>query len=81
MTNRPGLVNRIQVMPGLSDHYIVYTEPDVRPSSRKQIPRYVPIYNRANWAGFRARATKLAARIIDAESSSTVDHLWTTFKE
>jgi len=58
-------------MLGLSDHDIVYTELDVRPSSRKQIPRYVPIYNRANWAGFRDHATKLAPGIQQASLKNT----------
>ena len=72
MTNRPDLVNRIQVMPGLSDHDIGYTE----------MMYALPVENRSHdMCQSITEQTGLAARIIDAESSNAVDHLRNTFKD
>jgi len=72
MTNRPDLVNRIQVMPGLSDHDIRYTE----------MMYALPVENRSHdMCQSITEQTGLAARIIDAESSNAVDHLRNTFKD
>ncbi|CAG2215457.1 unnamed protein product [Mytilus edulis] len=49
ITNLPNQVPRIEIMPGISDHDIVFMEFKITPSKLKQTPRNVPIYNKANW--------------------------------
>ena len=49
VTNRPNKVLRVDVLPGVSDHGMVFTELDMRPVKQKQKPRRVPIYRKAEW--------------------------------
>ena len=49
LTNRPNKVLRVDVLPGVSDHDIVFTELDMRPVKQKQKPRKIPIYRKAEW--------------------------------
>ncbi|XP_019628840.1 PREDICTED: uncharacterized protein LOC109473420 [Branchiostoma belcheri] len=80
LTNRPAQINRTQVIPGISDHLAVYTELEVKPLRRRQIPRKVPIYAKANWEGFREFANNLADKVRAAEPSSNINHLWNILK-
>ncbi|CAG2247966.1 unnamed protein product [Mytilus edulis] len=49
ITNLPNQVPRIEIMPGISDHDIVFMEFKITPSKLKKTPRNVPIYNKTNW--------------------------------
>ena len=81
ITSRPNQINRIQVMPGISDHSAVYAEFDIKPTRKKQTPRKVPLYKKASWTGLRHHAEQLANRIAEASCIKTADELWTMFKE
>ena len=81
LTNRPNQINRIQVIPGISDHEAVFTEFNVKPARKKQVPRRVPLYKKAGWTGPRQHAEQLAKTIADAENTSSTDELWDIFKE
>jgi len=48
VTNRPNQVNRTQVLQGISDHNVVYTEFDVNPMRKKQSPRKIPLMHKAD---------------------------------
>ena len=49
ITNRPCQINRAKTLPGISDHSAVYVEFDIKPTRKKQIPRDVPLYKKADW--------------------------------
>ena len=38
LTNRPSLINKVRIEPGLSDHDVVYVESNVRPVKIKPVP-------------------------------------------
>ena len=48
ITNRPSQINRTQTLPGIADHDVVYTELDIKPVRRKQTPRQIPLYKKAD---------------------------------
>ena len=48
-TTNPTLVNKVSILPGLSDHDIVLVEVNSRPEIIKQVPRDIPLYKKANW--------------------------------
>ena len=48
-TTNPTLVNKISIMPGLSDHDIVLVEVNSHPEIIKQVPRDIPLYKKTNW--------------------------------
>ena len=49
ISNQPNKVLRVDVLPGVSNHNIVFAELDLRPVKYKQKPRQIPLYKRANW--------------------------------
>ena len=79
-TNCPNQVNRLEVIPGISDHEVVYVELEATPCRRKQVPRLVPIYSRADWPKLKEHAAIIADTIRNTKTNATVDQLWETFK-
>ena len=49
LTNLPSQIPRTEVIPGISDHDIVFVELNITPTKLKQKPRNIPIYRKANW--------------------------------
>ena len=49
LTTVPAKVSNETNAPGISDHNCPIAELDVKPTRRKQTPRKVPIFTKANW--------------------------------
>ena len=47
--NNITLVNRSEIIPGISDHDAVFAEIDIRPQRYKQDKRRIPLYKKADW--------------------------------
>jgi hypothetical protein len=47
-TSNSSLINKIEVIPGISDHKIVYIEANLKPRKVVKPPRKVFLYNKAN---------------------------------
>ena len=60
ITNRPNQINRTQILPGIGDHNIPYTELSIKPARNKQTPRELPLYDRVDWHGLRDHMSKIA---------------------
>ena len=65
ITNRPSQINRTQTLPGIADYDVVYTELDIKPVRRKQTPRQIPLYKKANWQGFQEHISQTASKITE----------------
>ena len=79
-TNIPEQVNRVKTLPGISDHSIVFIEVAVSPNYRKQIPRKVWLYSKADWEGM-ANYMRPRLEIIDNQYQPSPDDHWTMIKE
>ena len=79
ITNLPEQINRVKVIPGISDHNIAYLELSVRPVTRKQQRRKVWLYNKADWRGL---ADYLKPRFdrLDKKYYPSPDELWSEIK-
>jgi exonuclease III len=75
ITNSPTMIPRLDVIPGISDHDIVYAELDIKPITKKQIPRKIPLYNRARWDSLKADMRTTFDKLIELKDQ-TVDNLW-----
>jgi hypothetical protein len=53
VANHPDNFRRIEALPGLSDHDIVFTEVNINPKKSIQKPRNIPLYRRANWENMK----------------------------
>ena len=70
-SNNSSLVNRVEVIPGLSDHEIVYVESSLRPAKAQTPPRKVYIYNKADFSSMKAELRRTIETFISLEPVST----------
>lgn len=81
ITNNPTRINRLDIIPGVSDHDIVYTEIDASPIKRKQPARKIPLYNRANWNTIKEdMKTTLEKITMKDNNGHDANDLWNIFK-
>ena len=68
-TNPTEQVNRFKVIPGISDHEVVYLELAVMPSYRKQPQHKVRLYNKPDWVGMIKHLEPIVDRLEQAYTS------------
>ena len=78
-TNLPDQVNRTKVIPGISDHEIPFIDFAVKPSMKKQLPRKVWLFKKADWIGMRDYLTP-RLHILNQAYSPCPDELWNNIK-
>ncbi|XP_076443976.1 uncharacterized protein LOC143282261 [Babylonia areolata] len=81
LTNSPHLIPRVNVIPGLSDHDIVFCEFQTKVTLGRQPQRQIPLYQKANWDGMRSDMSDLHTKLLEADTDTLVEELWTTFKD
>jgi hypothetical protein len=80
ITNNTTLINKVQVIPGISDHHAVLVEADLTPMSNKQQKRQVPLYKKANWEQLKEHVRNYGNNLDTTEKTVSVDTLWQNFK-
>ena len=78
-SNNSSLVNRVEVIPGISDHETVYVESSLRPAKTQTPPRKVYIYNKADFSSMKAELRRIKETFISLEPVSTAQELWYKF--
>ena len=81
LTNTPGLVPRVETVMSVSDHEIVYCEYNIAVEKTKQRPRWINLYNKADWDGMKEAMRTLHSSLAEEEGNPTTEGLWTRFKE
>lgn len=80
VTNLPSKITQTDIIPGISDHDIVYKELDINPVIHKQTPRLIPIYKKAQGNSIRADLQEMDNDIKRmAETNHDLDSLWNKF--
>ena len=79
-TNLPEQIHRVKVLPGISDHSIVYLEVAVTPNYSKQVRCKVWLYNQADRKGM---CEYLAPRLgrVDNEHHPSPDKHWNAIED
>ncbi|CAC5424515.1 unnamed protein product [Mytilus coruscus] len=80
ITNYPGSFRRTEVIHGLSDHDIVYTEVDRKPAKLQQKPRKIFLYKKAKWQNVKddLHNNKSTAKSL-YNNKSSVNDIWNLF--
>eukprot|EP00745_Piridium_sociabile_P041733 TRINITY_DN82982_c0_g1_i5.p1 TRINITY_DN82982_c0_g1~~TRINITY_DN82982_c0_g1_i5.p1 ORF type:complete len:1008 (+),score=211.04 TRINITY_DN82982_c0_g1_i5:126-3026(+) len=81
MTNSPHLIPRVNVIPGLSDHDIVFCEFQTKVALERQPQRQIPLYQKAEWDSMRSDMNNLQTKVLEADTDTPVEELWSTFKD
>lgn len=79
-SNMPDQINRMKILPGISDHDIAYLELSVRPLPKTQSQRKIWLYNKADWIGMKNFLGPQLQR-LDRAYNPCPDTLWTDIKE
>ena len=80
-TNLPACVNRIETLPGLSDHEVVFAEMSVSATVNKQPQRNIPLYKKARWDDLRKDMKSLSSDVLEMkEHGADVSTMWKFFK-
>ncbi len=48
-TNWPNQVNRVEIMPDISDHSTIFVETSIKTAKLRQMPRKIIMYKKADW--------------------------------
>ena len=80
ITNTPDLIPRLEVIPGLSDHEIVFFEYSIKADRKKNTLRQIFLYRRADWDALRKDMNDLLEKTA-ADDNKSADELWLEFKE
>ena len=78
--NNPTLINRIETLPGISDHDAVFAEIDINPKRYHQKRRQIPIYTKAKWDRIRGDLNAIHIKIQQEMDKKDTNSLWNTFK-
>ncbi len=74
-TNYPAWVNRVEVTPGISDHDIPLVEIDVKPIKRRQPPKQIPLYRKAQWDKIKEELEEVNEKISNESNVKSEDEL------
>ena len=69
-TSNPTLVNKVTIMPGLSDHDIILAEVNSRPEVIKQVPCDIPLYKKADWDQLKKSMRQLLTELQSAPATT-----------
>ena len=78
--NNSTLIDKVEVIPGFSDHEVVYVESSLRPDKIKKPPRKICLYNKADKQHLRQNITNINLCERNTKNMTT-DQIWINFKE
>ena len=78
LTKRPDLVPRVETVPRMSDHEIVYFECITCSPKKINNPRPIPLYDKANWSAIREDMSVLHEKMstMEQEQDTPVEEMW-----
>ena len=79
-SNNQSLVNRVEEIPGISDHETVYVESSFRPAKIITPLRQVNCYQRANFDSLKEELRQAKKDFISMAEISSADQLWEKFR-
>ena len=80
-TNHPSSFRRTEIIPGVSDHDIVYTEIYIVPTRQQQKPRQIPLYSKTKWNNVNSDVKAIYNEIMNMKNiGESVNSMWTYFQ-
>ena len=77
-TSNQTLINKVEILSGISDHEISISNISVKPKMSQQKPRSVPLYRKTDWGSFRTYSK--SSEILGSFQESTVEEIWNDLK-
>ena len=80
-TTNVTLINKVETIPGISDHEAVFIESSLRPMKVKTPPRKVFQYWKADYTGMKSDLRAYQHEFEEKAETEDVECLWSTFKK
>ena len=80
-TSNQILINKVEVIPGISDHEAVFIESSLRPVRVKTPPRKVFQYRKGDYEGMKQELKAFQIEFEELAKTEDVEQLWTRFKK
>ena len=80
LTSNHTLVNKVEILAGISDHKISISDISIKPKMSLLKPRSVPIYRKADWDKFKSFMASKCTEILCRFQKSTVEEIWNALK-
>ena len=80
-TSNQTLINKVEVIAGISDHEAVFIESSLRPMRVKTPPRKVFQYKKADYEGMKQELKAFQIEFEELAETEDVEQLWTRFKK
>eukprot|EP00057_Strongylocentrotus_purpuratus_P027291 XP_011681765.1 PREDICTED: uncharacterized protein LOC589552 [Strongylocentrotus purpuratus] len=81
LTNRPTLINKCSLLPGLGDHDIVGVDSDVTAKRSKPVKRKIYLWKKANLLGMKQDCRQFQQEFVHKYTEqSSVHEMWNCFK-
>ena len=80
-TSNQTLINKVEVIPGISDHEAVFIESSLRPMRVKTPPRKVFQYRKADYEGMKHELKAFKEEFDELAKTEDVEQLWTRLKK
>ena len=79
-TSNSSLVNKVEIIPGISDHEIVYVESSLKPRKVKKPPRKIYLYNKADTEKIKENIKNMDIVNQNISQDQNIDNLWDNFR-
>jgi hypothetical protein len=84
LTNRPQLINRLTVIPGISDHDAVFIDTNVCAPRKKPPSRPIYMWGKANTINIKSKCAALSSTILNMISDAKapcINTIWEIFRD
>lgn len=82
LSNRPSFVNRIECLPGISDHDMVLVDSDIIAKRNRPVKREIRLWKKANTDLLEQELDTFSSNFMNSYALETpVEYLWNYFKE
>ena len=79
LTSNPTLIEKVSVLPGLSDHDVVMAEVNAKHTVMKQVPRNILLYKKADWDQLKESMREFHKIIQSDLATADIQVLWDEF--
>ena len=81
-TNKPGLVKKVSLTPGISDHDgVIIVDMALRAVINKKAPRRVPLWSKADWNQIKSDTAAFSNDFLSKQHERTPEENWAAFKD
>jgi hypothetical protein len=81
LSNRPSLIQRSELLPGISDHECILTISDIKARFQRPLKREIHLWDKGNLDQMKIDVKQFASSFVETHTTNTpIEDLWKTLK-